>query len=87
MVLEREAKSQFHALTHRKRRRYVVAKEIEDAHAFKKRPRHAWRKLQAKRSNVMGDFTDDAMLSYVKRSLYTQRGTRHRMRHTNAITQ
>ena len=49
-----------------------MAKEIEDAIEFKKRPRQAWRKLQAKQSNVMGDFTNDAMLSYVT-ELYTHK--------------
>ena len=50
-----------------------MAKESADANEFVKRPRQAWRNLQTRWSNVMGDFTDDDMLSYVT-DLYMHEG-------------
>ena len=61
----REAEKRYNALTRKKRRRYVVAKESVDTREFVKHPRQAWKKMHNRRSSVMGNFTDEEMLLYV----------------------
>lgn len=79
----REAEKRYNALTRKKRRRYVVAKESVDAREFVKRPRQAWRKMHNKRSSVMGNFTDEEMLLYVT-ELYMHKGTQYIICDTHA---
>lgn len=62
----REAEKLFHALNRRKRRKYLVEKEWEDAIQFAKNPKGTWRNTKERKKDIMGDFTEEEMLKYVK---------------------
>ena len=60
-----DEEKQYHALTCKNKRQYIIDKEHSDALAFKKNPRKGWGHVKIWRKHLMGNISEEAMLAYV----------------------